>query len=186
MNQNAIGYVCAHHPQVEEVGTVLLQDQAKRVMVHESKGAVYLPVSDDLLRSNYLAMGGFVKRSWGSVGWVFAANRAESGSPIAISVHSGQTKLYWAAGVGAFDQKQAYSGSLQLVTNRAIPGSVTTSVIERSESFAMADGSKGLVLRGALGANVLSDGLFAGHLWGVGQNLAVRWLAVSQVRIGDS
>lgn len=175
-------YVCAHHPRKpEEVGAVVSRNSYQRVVKEQQlDGAVYLPVSAELFRVPHLAAGGFTRRAWGAQGWLFDAGRTEPGSPTFLSLHHGQSRIHWAAGVHASDLRlDSYSGALQLVSNRDIPGSVAVSVIERAEAFQSATRLTH-ILRGTLGVNLNTDALFAAYLWGVGKNLAVSWVAVSQ------
>lgn len=179
-------FVCAHDPlHPEAVGTVV--SEPRKQLKLDAGGAVHLPIEAGCLK--LFPLGGFVRRNWGRDGQRFDLNRAEGGSPVALQVRTGDSRLYWAAEVTTSPMLGARpyaSGKLQLVLNRSAVGVLSPgfSQVTQPPPFEIPAG-KSLLLRGSVQINTLLDGLVGLQLWGVCNAVAVRWIAVSQAGAGE-
>jgi hypothetical protein len=160
------------------VGALVSIDNDRQVLASSALGAVYLPVSAGLERLPQLAMGGFMRASWGPKGWLFNANRGESGCPVSLSLHHGFSLVHWAAEVAPAVSSLVGQGRLQLISNRNIPASPVLSVGEAALPVTLPSGKQ--IIRGTLSVNLFADATLAALLHGVCSNLAVHWLAVTQ------
>ncbi len=168
-------FVCVHNPlNPQLVGAIRLQGAAVEPQ------SVHLPIEPDLV--SRWQLGGVVRRSWGS-GWFFQKNRSEGGSPLALQVRSGDSRLHWAAEVTEMpnEPRPVARGKLQLVLVRSAVGVLSPgfSQVVQPEPFQLEKGQS-LILRGSIQLNTLLDGFVALQLWGVCGGVAVRWIAVTQ------
>jgi hypothetical protein len=154
------------------------------------RGVALLPVDTVLLRAG--AMGGYVKRAWGS-GWRLTEVPSHH-CQMAMLLQHERTRLHWVARLvpHELEKGQKPRGWLRLLGDASQPPVSAAPVFpaERADRTDMTtvsfdtigepDESGGWTVSGEAGCGLINAGFFAFALHGAGRGVAIAWAAVSQ------
>lgn len=145
-----------------------------------NRGVAALPVDADRA---FGAVEGYFRRGWGR-GWKYDAMRGERGCPMLLYVKSDRVNIYWLARLiptgpepkGLLrlttdtSKQTAFAGGLSAVEQRAVD----------VEQLGPPDRRGGWTIGGRTKLSVAAEGYMALNVYGVAQDLAIVWSAVSQ------
>ncbi len=173
-------YVVAHDPRHPEAVGAIVSEPAQLAKSRRA-GAVLMPIDPTL--ETELAMGGFVKRSFGPDGVIFNANRGQSGCPIALQVRTDRPFIHWAAGIDK--RGPSPQGQLRIWSNTGSAQVLSSglAIIDSPRQFSPNDVP--MVASGCCRMTGLTDGFMGLGLWGVCTDVGVLWFAVSQAHHAD-